>query len=198
MFPAISRSKKHHAAAATRELTVLLGYLYAAVCTVGIYAVEPFIAHWTSPEMAIIAGPIGRILFLGAWINGLAFMPYTLLQAQGKPNYVGLLHLAELAPFLLLVYIATGTLGLRGAALAWACRVWIDAIGLFWLSGLGRGVVAQLSPAAAACAFAYWLAEGSTFSEGVNIFLVFALGTTLVVVGALSRRGASEPTISEM
>ena len=43
--------------------------------------------------------------FVEAWINGLAFIAFTLLQGQGWPDVIGELHVIELVPFLAILWI---------------------------------------------------------------------------------------------
>jgi O-antigen/teichoic acid export membrane protein len=76
-----------------------------------------------------------RILAVGLFVNSLAFVPYALLQASGRPDVTGKLHLAELPLHIFLVLLLVQRLGLVGAALAWSIRVTIDAALLFVAAG---------------------------------------------------------------
>ena len=66
------------------------------------------------------------ILLVGVFLNGISMVPYTLVQARGKPKLTALYHLAELAIYVPLIWILVSYLGLVGAALAWVVRVIID------------------------------------------------------------------------
>jgi Na+-driven multidrug efflux pump len=44
----------------------------------------------------------------------------------------------ELVPFLVILWISTSTLGIKGAAIAWTLRCAADALALFWVSGINR------------------------------------------------------------
>lgn len=79
---------------------------------------------------ATVAVPV-QILAVGIFVNSLAYVPYALLQAFGRPEVSAKLHLMELPLHFALVWILVSSLGLAGAALAWTLRVTIDAVLLF-------------------------------------------------------------------
>ncbi|HES77073.1 MAG TPA: flippase, partial [bacterium] len=75
--------------------------------------------------------PVAVILLLGIWMNALAFLPYSYLQAQGRPDLPAKLHLIEVVPYLVFLWWAIGAWGIQGAALAWTLRVSLDSVLLF-------------------------------------------------------------------
>ena len=126
-----------------------LGYGYATVCAVAIILSPAFFRYWIGGDFALLAAPVAQILFLGAWINGLAFVVFTLIQSQGRPDITGKLHMIEIVPFLLILWALTSTLGINGAAIAWSVRCTVDALALFWVSGIPRrDVLSALRPGA--------------------------------------------------
>ena len=93
-----------------------LGYGYAAICAPAIIISPVFFPILDRTRFrAVIAAPVAQILFIGAWINGLAFVSFTLLSGQGRPDLTGKLHFAEILPFLGILWLLTSTLGLNGA-----------------------------------------------------------------------------------
>ena len=70
-------------------------------------------------------------LVLGVFLNSLAMIPYTLLQAIGRPDLTAKLHLVELPVFLLMLWSMIHMFGIEGAAIAWTLRVGFDALLLF-------------------------------------------------------------------
>jgi O-antigen/teichoic acid export membrane protein len=118
-----------------------LGYGYAAACAPGIILSPVFFHYWIGPEFSLISAPVAQILFIGAWITGLAFVTYTLIQSQGRPDLTGKLHMAEVLPFLGVLWLLTTNFGILGAAMAWSLRSAVDAVAMFWASGLPRRVV---------------------------------------------------------
>ena len=126
-----------------------LGFGYAAVCAAAIILSPAFFRYWIGGDFALLAAPVAQILFLGAWINGLAFVAFTLIQSQGRPDITGKLHMIEIVPFLLILWALTSTFGINGAAIAWSVRSTADALALFWVSGIPRrDVLSALRPGA--------------------------------------------------
>jgi O-antigen/teichoic acid export membrane protein len=58
-------------------------------------------------------------------------IPYTLLQALGRPDLTARFHLIELPVYVLVLWSMIRTFGIEGAAIAWLIRVALDALLLF-------------------------------------------------------------------
>ena len=69
------------------------------------------------------------------WINAFAMIPFTGLQARGRPDLVTKVMLVEIPPYFLLLYLALTHWGVSGAALALAARCLLDYLLLSWVSG---------------------------------------------------------------
>jgi len=67
-----------------------------------------------------------------------------MLQGQGRPAIVAKLHLLELIPYVAILWIGMAWAGLPGAAWAWVLRVAVDALLMFWASGLWGRVFSVL------------------------------------------------------
>jgi len=61
-------------------------------------------------------------------MNGIASVPFALLQASGRPDITAKLHLCELPLYAAAVYVLTSRLGVLGTALAWSARTSMDAL----------------------------------------------------------------------
>jgi O-antigen/teichoic acid export membrane protein len=147
-FPRMSSSSSEEARALAGRALILLGYGYAAVCGPGIILSPMFFHYWMGADFALLAAPVAQIVFLGAWINGLAFVALTLLQGQGRPDITGKLHMLEFLPFLGILWVLTMTFGIYGAAAAWSLRCTADALALFWASSIPRRqIISALRPA---------------------------------------------------
>lgn len=131
---------------AVRSLVVVV----TPVAVAGMLIMEPFLTWWVDAEFAAKAAPVGEILVIGLWVNCLAYIPLAKLQGQGRPDLVAKLHLAELLPYLALLWAALAWKGAVGAALAWSARVWVDTVLMFWASEFRSGK--QLLPGVAALA----------------------------------------------
>ena len=131
LFPRMSQAggQEAHRLAARAWLSLACGY--GAICAPAILLTPLFLRAWIGADFAAVAAPVGQILFIGAWINGLAFVPYELLQSQGRPDITGKFHAAEVLPFTALLWGGTTWFGLPGAAAAWTLRCTVDALCLF-------------------------------------------------------------------
>jgi O-antigen/teichoic acid export membrane protein len=104
------------------------------IVIVSLLLVEPFLDLWVGSKLGHDAPRIAAILLMGVWVNGLAYIPYTYLQAQGRPDLPAKLHLMELLPFLAVLWVGLKLAGVQGGALAWSVRSAGDAALLAWVS----------------------------------------------------------------
>jgi O-antigen/teichoic acid export membrane protein len=120
---------------------------------------HPFLNLWIGADLAAKMAPVAIILLLGIWINGPAFVPYAYMPAQGRPDLMTKFYLAELLPFLLILWALIAWLGIVGAALAWALRSSADAIFCFVATGTtktyGRAISLTLIPVTTAVLMAF-------------------------------------------
>jgi len=120
---------------ATKGIRLLVCVMTPLV-TIGILFMEPFLAWWIDEEFASHSSTIGQILLLGFWFNGLAKIPSVQLQAKGRPDAVAKCHLAEVLPYLGLLYFGINRFGAVGAAVVFSLRVIVDLVILARLSGV--------------------------------------------------------------
>ena len=178
-FPRMSSSSPGEAGLLGARALSSLGYGYAAVCAAAIILSPAFFRYWIGGDFALLAAPVAQILFLGAWINGLAFVPFTLIQSQGRPDITGKLHMIEIVPFLLILWGLTSTLGINGTAIAWSVRCTTDALALFWMSGIPRrDVLSALRPGALLVA-----SEVATRFAGSELGLALSAAVTVGLIG---------------
>ena len=69
-----------------------------------------------------------RILAVGVAANCIAAAPLTILQASGRARWTATLHLCELLPFGVLLWLGVQRGGIVGVAMAWTARTVADAI----------------------------------------------------------------------
>lgn len=112
------------AGTAIRSLAVVMTPLTAA----GLLFFHPFLAWWLDPGFAREAGLPGQILLLGFWVNAMAYVPYVLLQAAGRPDIVARCHVVEVLPYLALLYAGLHVFGTVGAALVFGLRTLADCL----------------------------------------------------------------------
>lgn len=134
LFPRLSSLNGQDSARLAASANLILSSSFAVMCTVAVVLSEPAMNWWLGAETAKPMIMISQIIFFGIWINGVAYIPYALLQAQGRPDVVAKFHALELIPFLGVLAIFVYYAGLPGAAMAWTVRVAIDSILLLWAS----------------------------------------------------------------
>lgn len=93
---------------------------------------EPFLTVWVGHDFAQNGTGVLQILSIGLLINSLAQVPFTALQAMGRPDLTAKLHLLELPLYLGVLWFITPKLGINGVAFAWLLRVIADTACLFW------------------------------------------------------------------
>ncbi len=108
-------------------------FLFGSTAIVVTFA-HSLLQVWLGSEFAARSTPVLQWLAIGVMVNGLAVMPFVLVQAFGRPDLTAKLQLLELPIYLLAVVWLIHALGIRGAAIAWTGRVSLDAALLFFVS----------------------------------------------------------------
>jgi O-antigen/teichoic acid export membrane protein len=93
-----------------------------------------WLALWLGPDYAARSSATALWLAAGVAINCVGQVPFTLLQARGRADLPGKLHLAELLPYLGALFALIAAYGIEGAAIAWCARCAVDAIILVMLA----------------------------------------------------------------
>jgi O-antigen/teichoic acid export membrane protein len=137
LFPAFTQ----HAALRSTKLSELYqrSAIYSAVIIAPVVVCvvilsRPFLNAWLGPEFARNSTAVLQLLSLGILINSVAQVPYSAVQAMGRPDITAKLHLLELPFYVASLLLLLRTLGIVGAALAWTVRVAVDGSLLFWFS----------------------------------------------------------------
>ena len=111
--------------ASSMRMVLLLVSVPAAIA----FAFAPFIlSTWMGPDYAMHGALALRILAIGVLINSVAHIPYTFLEASGRPDVPAKCHLFELAVHLPVAWMLVGRWGITGAAVAWTLRVTLDTL----------------------------------------------------------------------
>ena len=134
LFPALAVAGPGQVRSLYRKgILMLLGTAVPLALIAGLLAPQ-WLALWLGVDYA--AKSVGTALWLavGVAINCIAQVPFTLLQARGRADLPGKLHLAELPPYLIVLFALIAVYGIEGAAIAWCARCTIDAIILFVLA----------------------------------------------------------------
>jgi O-antigen/teichoic acid export membrane protein len=134
LFPKMSRGTESQRAQLSSDAVMALAAVMTPLIVAGMAALPVFLRHWVGASFAQHAVPTGIVLLGGAWINGLAYIPFAHLQASDRPDIVAKFHMIELLPFLALLWAGLYFFGLVGAAYACTLRVTIDTFLLFLAS----------------------------------------------------------------
>ena len=137
LFPKISAATAEEQTAYSRNATFALVSLISLPVLGAIFLLEPALQLWVGKSMGGQAAPVGRILLVGFWANAFAMIPYTGLQASGRPDLVTKMLLIEIPPYFLILYLGLTYFGVSGAALALAVRSVIDYCLLSWVAKKG-------------------------------------------------------------
>jgi O-antigen/teichoic acid export membrane protein len=101
--------------------------LFPIILIVILFAKEA-IKHWLDPEFALYSTHIMQLIAFGILINGLAQVPFALLQGIGRPDITAKLHLIEFPIYIILFLVLVSNYGIDGAAIAWVVRALMDLI----------------------------------------------------------------------
>lgn len=131
LFPRLTGQDKAAAASLSLRVTKLTIVLITPALVLATLLLYPFISVWINEPFAQVAAPIGVILALTAWNNFLARVPYTHLEASGRPDLIAKIHVAEIIVTIPVEWFFTSRMGLLGAALASVILTLLDAVLLY-------------------------------------------------------------------
>lgn len=132
IFPLFSRLGSH----IEYEKKIYFGLVFVLIIllTPLFLMAESILDLWLGEPYGLQSSFILKILIIGFFFNALAQIPFAAIQAKGHSRFTALLHLTEVAPYLLLLFYLVDILGLVGAAYAWAARIIIDFFCLLFFS----------------------------------------------------------------
>ncbi|MCX8521145.1 MAG: flippase [Rhodoferax sp.] len=186
-YPLMSASKGHDLRQlCDQTLRWLLVTATPATLMAVIFA-EELLRLWVGPHIAAHGAPVMQWLAIGVWINILAQVPLTALQASGRSHIVGSVQLLELPLYAALAWWLILRYGTTGAAAAWAIRAAIEWLALgfaFHRAEAHPGRWPGISPIRLSLLFATIIAGGLTaYATPVAVkcllALVLILGLTL-------------------
>ena len=133
IFPMLARSgpdRRHHgriAQGASLAVAATCLPLCAAIATFA----EPLLAVWMGRAFADASGRVAACLAVGLFANCCAQVPFAWIQAAGRSDVTGKLHLLQLPAYAVLLLVLTWRFGIVGAAIAWSIRAVADAMLLY-------------------------------------------------------------------
>ena len=185
LFPRLSRETVETGRRLTGRAVLSLIYLFGAICGPAILIIGPFLDLWVGHEFAQASTLVAQILIFGTWMNGLSFLPYNQLQAQGRPKVTALVHLLEVPPFLLCLWLLIQHAGLPGAALAWTLRAGADCLAMLWFARSLHGMALRALPAVGLMLLSIVVAVSLRPAPVTALVLGSVLGLCFLVFGII-------------
>lgn len=195
IFPMLARlqdgSVDRHRISRDALLAIAAASLPACALLAGLAPV--LLSVWMGTEFAAYAAPVAAIIAVGLFANCCAQAPFAWIQAAGRADVTGRLHLIQLPLYAVILVTLTWRFGVIGAASAWSIRALADFGMLFVASSrlfptvrlrkvLGTIVIGTTMLALLACA-------GFIADRGTHIAVAGAL---LLACFALSLKMAFE------
>lgn len=136
IFPMLARANRdrrdHHRITQGALLAVAASCL--PLCAViGAFA-EPLLSAWMGSQFAQASAQVAACLAVGLFGNCCAQVPFAWIQAAGRSDVTGKLHLIQLPVYAVLLVVLTMHFGIVGAAIAWSVRAVADAALLYLAS----------------------------------------------------------------
>jgi O-antigen/teichoic acid export membrane protein len=178
LFPRMSAADAREGHRLATRALQSLNVVLTPIAVAGVVLIGPFLRLWIGPEFSAIASAPAQILLLAFSINGLALVPFISLQARSRPDLIAKCHLAELVPYLIILFAALHVAGVSGAAFAFAVRTFADYALLMWLMGLLSTSIVILKVPVLLLAFAFLVARGlstGTTAWWLAVFVLFGL-----------------------
>ena len=200
LFPAMAAASPERLAALYRTGTkAVLAAVFPLALVATVFAAD-WLHAWLGPEFAARGTRVAQLLCLGAAVNCLAYLPFTLLPARGRADLPAKAHLVELPLYLAVLWALVTRWGIEGAALAWAMRCFVDALVLFLLAqgsvraGFSAAQIVTVIAALAAIAGAlFTLAAAEKLIYALAALAVFCALGWLVLLDQSERSRARHP-----
>lgn len=109
----------------------LISLLLIPMCVILFFWPFELLSWWISKSFATNSYIVLKILSLGILINSLAQIPFTFIQAIGKPIVTAKVHILTLIPYLILLWVMTNAFGINGSATSWTIRIFMTSILFF-------------------------------------------------------------------
>ena len=195
VFPRLpTASPEDRAALSEKALRVLLAGISLPILG-AIYILHPFLDLWVGKEIGRPAADVGVLIVFGYWANAFAIVPYSWLQGMGRPDLVAKCLLAQIPPYLALLYLGMKWYGLVGCAAVFAFRCSVDFLMLWWAARrqvspaplIGLVALPMLAGAIASASLDY--SDWRWWASGVALGLLTAVMCWKIAPPELIERG---------
>lgn len=137
LFPAFAMSLNQDPARAGVLLSRGLKYVFLVVFPVVLVIVTfapEGLRLWLGPTFSLNSASVLRWVAAGVFVNSLSTLPFVLIQSAGRPDITAWLLAGELPVYCGALWFLTKWLGIEGAAIAWAGRLAVEAVLVFFIS----------------------------------------------------------------
>jgi O-antigen/teichoic acid export membrane protein len=201
IFPMLARLSTGAVDRQVISRTALVAIAAVSLCTCGVLAglAEPLLSAWMGGDFARSAAPVAAIIAIGLFANCCSQAPFAWIQAAGRADVTGKLHLLELVPYVCVLVALTWQFGIVGTAVAWSLRALIDCGLLFIASSRLFPQVAlrsELRAIAAGVGLLTVLAAHPVLPDGAlrTTLTVLAVGAICALSVLLATQLRPEPT----
>jgi O-antigen/teichoic acid export membrane protein len=177
LFPAFAVSLLQDSTRTSLLLNRSLKYVLLAIFPIVlvILVLAPDILRlWLGPSFAQNSSLVLRWLAAGVFVNCFGQIPFALVQSAGRPDLTAKLYMIELPVYAGLIWVFSTRFGIEGVAIAWAIRVTLDALVLFFFTWRVLPQKPQFLPKLA-----------GAVAAGLLIMFVEALPRSMATRGAL-------------
>lgn len=126
LFPRFASESAAQSSVRCGDFTVLIGQLFAPFMIGLISLSGPLLKLWLGTHLDIRSVPVAQILFIGIWMNAVAQIPFSYIQARGNSRFTAALHVFELPIYISLLVGLGLAFGLSGVAAAFTLRCGLD------------------------------------------------------------------------
>ena len=150
LFPRFAAESASASRQRCEQYAVFIGQIFAPVIAGLICLAGPLLHLWLGRHLDPRSVQIAQVLLAGIWINAIAQVPFSYVQARGNSRFTAMLHLCELPAYVLALAGLGSAFGLIGMAAAFSLRCLVDWIALSAKAGLLTGAVLSrlIGPAA--------------------------------------------------
>lgn len=111
------------------KLTVLV---LGLVCIIGVFLAKIGLKFWMGDDFSEKSALVCEILLVGIFFNGVALIPYALIQASGNAKITAKIHSLELICYVPVLILLIYQFSIVGAAIAWSVRVFFDFLFMYF------------------------------------------------------------------
>jgi len=138
MFPVFARAPDRdgasHMSTMVTGTRAVIALMFPILLTVVCFRFE-LLNLWVGRDVAINgSGPL-LLLSIGVFFNAIAYMPYTLAQANGRADWVAKVQLVQLPIYPVILWLSVLQWGLEGAAGVWMARAFFEMAAFLLLAG---------------------------------------------------------------